>query len=218
MTVAIPMFQQVYQELGGDLPRPTKIVIAISDFIRGYYVIYIPVILALVALFYLFRRTATGKRFFDGARLRLPLLATVNVKIAIARVTRTLGSLVSAGIPLLEALRTVVQSSENILVAEAVQRVHDTVEKGGKLEDQLRKENHVFPPLVVDMIAIGDEAGALDVMLEKLAQIYDEEVESTLRGLTAIIEPILIVLLGFVVVFIALALLLPYFHLARVVS
>jgi len=218
MTVAIPMFQQVYQELGAELPRPTRIIIAISEFIRGYPILYVPVIVALLAVLYLFRRTAAGKRFFDTCRLRLPLLRTINVKIAIARVTRTLSSLVSAGIPLLEALRTVVQSSENILVAEAVQRVHDTVEGGGKLEDQLRKEHHVFPPLVVDMIAIGDEAGALDIMLDKLAETYDEEVESVLRGLTAIIEPILIVLIGFVVVFIALSLLLPYYHLAKVVS
>jgi type IV pilus assembly protein PilC len=218
MTVAIPKFQAVYSELAVELPKATRMIIAVSEFIRGAYVLYIPAIIAIVAVLYLFRRTAAGKRFFDGCRLRVPLLANVNVKIAIARATRTLGSLVSAGIPLLEALRTLVQSSENVLVAEAVQRVHDTVEKGGKLEDQLRKENRVFPPLVVDMIAIGDEAGALDIMLNKLADTYDEEVESVLRGLTAIIEPILIVLLGFVVVFIALALLLPYFHLAKVVS
>jgi type IV pilus assembly protein PilC len=218
MTVAIPKFQAVYQDLAVELPKATRMIIAVSEFIRGAYVLYIPAIIAIVAVLYLFRRTAAGKRFFDGCRLRLPLLANVNVKIAIARATRTLGSLVTAGIPLLEALRTLVQSSENVLVAEAVQRVHDTVEKGGKLEDQLRKEHRVFPPLVVDMIAIGDEAGALDIMLNKLADTYDEEVESVLRGLTAIIEPILIVLLGFVVVFIALALLLPYFHLAKVVS
>jgi len=169
----------------------------------------------VVAILYLFRRTATGERFCDWCRLRLPLLRTVNVRIAIARTTRTLGNLVTAGIPLLEALRITTESSENVLVGEATERVRDTVEKGGKLEDQLRKESHVFPPIVVDMIAIGDEAGALDVMLTKLADTYDEEVDQTLRGLTAVIEPALIVILGFVVVFIALALLLPYFNLAK---
>jgi len=215
LTVAIPKFRVIYDEIGVSLPKSTRTVLALSDFIRGQYALYLPAIIILLAVLYLFRRSAAGRRFLDWCRLRLPLLSNVNVKIAVARVTRTLGSLVSAGIPLLEALRTTVQSSENMLVAEATQRVHDTVEKGGKLEEQLRKESHVFPPLVVDMIAIGDEAGALDVMLNKLAEVYDEEVESVLRGLTAIIEPILIVVLGFVVLFIALALLLPYFHLAK---
>lgn len=215
MTLAIPKFKEAYEQLGAELPRMTQRLIGLSWFITHQWLVYIPAIIALLAVLYLFCRTATGKRFFDWCRLRLPLLSTVNVKIAIARTTRTLGNLVTAGIPLLEALRITTESSENILVAEATERVRNTVESGGKLEDQLRRESHVFPPIVVDMIAIGDEAGALDVMLTKLADIYDEEVDSTLRGLTAVIEPVLIVLLGFVVVFIALALLLPYFHLAK---
>lgn len=217
MTVAIPRFRSIYAQIGGEgkLPRPTQWVLAISDFIREQYIFYIPAIIVIVLLLYLFRRTATGRRFFDWCRLRLPLLSNINVKIAIARLTRSLGSLLTAGIPLLEALRVTADSSENILVAEATRRVHDTVESGGKLEDQLRRESHVFPPIVVDMIAIGDEGGVLDVMLNKLAETYDEEVESSLRGLTAVIEPALIVILGLVVVFIALALLLPYFHLAK---
>jgi len=215
MTLAIPRFKEAYDQLGASLPPMTQRLIGLSDFISQQYLIYIPVIIGLVAILYLFRRTATGERFCDWCRLRLPLLRTVNVRIAIARTTRTLGNLVTAGIPLLEALRITTESSENVLVGEATERVRDTVEKGGKLEDQLRKESHVFPPIVVDMIAIGDEAGALDVMLTKLADTYDEEVDQTLRGLTAVIEPALIVILGFVVVFIALALLLPYFNLAK---
>jgi len=227
LVVAIPKFQAVYSDLDkqmvqgggeGKLPGITQFVINLSDFVRGQWLLCIFVIVAVVALLYLFRRTAAGKRFFDWLRLSFPLLGGVNVKIAVARTTRVLGSLISAGIPLLEAMRTAVQSSENILVGEAVQRVHDTVEKGGKLEEQLRQETHVFPPLVTDMIAIGEEAGALDVILNKLADTYDEEVDSVLRGLTSIIEPILIVLLGFVVVFIALALLLPYFKLPQLMT
>jgi type IV pilus assembly protein PilC len=215
MTVAIPKFEQAYQELGANLPKPTKAIIAMSKFMRQDYLIYIPIIVAVIVLIWLIGRSVPGKRFFDWCRLRLPLLSNINVRIAIARTTRTLGSLLTAGIPLLEALRITVQSSENVLVAEAAQRIHDTLERGGKLEEQLRREHHVFPPIVTDMIAIGDEAGALDVMLNKLAETYDEEVESTLRGLTAIVEPALIVALGCVVVFIALALLLPYFTLAK---
>jgi len=215
MTVAIPKFVTVYEENLIELPGPTQFVIGISNFVRTQYWLCLVIVAAAVVGFVLFRRTPTGKRTLDWCRLRLPLLSNINQRIAIARVTRTLGSLVTAGIPLLEALRITTESSENDLVADAVRRVHDTVERGGKLEEQLRREYHVFPPMVTDMIAIGDEAGALDVMLNKLAETYDEEVESTLHGLTAIIEPALIVLLGFVVVFIALALLLPYFSLAK---
>jgi len=215
LTVAIPTFVTVYEENNIELPRPTRIVIGLSHFVRTQYGLCILVIVAVIVGFTLFRKTPVGKRFLDWCRMRLPLLSNINVRIAIARTTRTLGSLITAGIPLLEALRITVQSSENVLVAEAAQRVHDTVEKGGKLEDQLRQEYRVFPPMVTDMIAIGDEAGALDIMLNKVAETYDEEVESTLRGLTAIVEPALIILLGLVVVFIALALLLPYFNLAK---
>ncbi len=215
MTVAIPKFVKVYEENNIELPGPTKLVIGLSNFICNQYGLLIVLIAAAIIGWVLFRRTPTGKRFADWCKLRLPLLRNVNRRIAIARTTRTLGSLVTAGIPLLEALRITVESSENDFVADACRRVHDTVEKGGKLEEQLRRESLVFPPIVTDMIAIGDEAGSLDVMLNKLAETYDEEVDSTLRGLTAIIEPALIVCLGFVVVFIALALLLPYFNLAK---
>jgi len=218
MTLAVPKFQAIYQELSAELPKPTRIIVGISAFIRHQYVIYVPAIIAFLAVLYLFRRTATGKRFFDWCKLNLPLLSIVNVKIAVARTTRTLGSLVRAGIPLLEALGITADGSENVLVADAVRRVRDSVEKGNKLDEQMSRETHVFPPIVVDMVAIGDEAGALDIMLAKLAEIYDEEVDSTLRGLTAVVEPVLIVLLGLIVVFIALGLLLPYFHLAKIIS
>jgi type IV pilus assembly protein PilC len=209
----VPIAAQPGELTIGNLPWPTRVAIDISHFLRDYWIVAVLGVLILLALLYLFFRSRTGRRWRDWMFLRAPAFSIVNRKVAIARTTRTLGSLIAAGIPLLEALRITAQGSENAIVSAALNRVHDTVEQGGKLEDQLRKEYHVFPPVVVDMIAIGDEAGALDVMLLKLADNYDEEVDTTLRGLTAIIEPVLIVVMGLLVIFIALALLWPYFRL-----
>lgn len=215
MVWAIPRFEEIYNQIDTPLPRPTQMLINLSRFVRHDYLIYGPVLIILAGLLYLFRRSEAGKRFFDWCKLVIPLLRTVNVKIAIARTTRALGSLVTAGVPLLESLKITSDGAENILVSEAIERVRVKVESGGKLEDQLREETLVFPPIVTDMLAIGDEGGALDVMLNKLADTYDEDVESTLRGLTAIVEPLLIVTLGLVVICIAVALLLPYYSLAQ---
>ena len=225
MVFAVPKFREIYggkdatSPIQGGMPGITKFLLDASDFfsnlVKNHWLLCIVLIAAIIVVLKMIARSGPGKRFFDWCKLRLPVLSAVNAKIAIARTTRTLASLLGAGIPLLESLRVTSDSSENVHVAESIQRVHDTVEGGGKLEQQLRKETHVFAPIVTDMIAIGDEGGALDTVLSKLADSYDEDVDSTLRGLSAIIEPVLIVLLGFVVVFIALALLLPYFRLAK---
>jgi type IV pilus assembly protein PilC len=148
--------------------------------------------------------------------LRMPILRGINQKIAVARSTRTLGGLVAAGIPLVDALGITADTNENLLVADALQAVHDQVEKGERMAEPLAKAG-IFPNMVVDMIAIGEETGTLDTMLLKVADIYDVEVETTLSGLSSIIEPLLIVLLGGVVIFIALAVLLPYFRMANVI-
>lgn len=224
MVFAIPKFEEIYAPMkeAGQLPRVTVWLLGISHvvsyLVKNHWLSCIIVIVAIVVALKLFARSVPGKRFFDWCRLNVPLLRGVNVKISIARTTRTLSNLVTAGVPLLEALRVTSDSSENVYVAESLGRVRDRVEGGGSLEEQMRQETRVFPPIVTDMVAIGDEAGALDTMLTRLADTYDEDVDATLRGLSAIVEPILIVLLGFVVVFIALALLWPYFRLAKTLA
>ncbi|MCD6386565.1 type II secretion system F family protein [Candidatus Sumerlaeota bacterium] len=217
LTVAIPRFEEVYKSQEVALPGITQVVLAISNFVRSYPFVYVPIILAIIVLLLLWSRTPAGKWTFDFLKLRLPVMGPINTKINVARFTRTTGNLLSAGIPLLEALNLAASTSENMLIADALRKTYKSVEEGGKIDAPLR-ENPVFPELVVDMIAIGDEAGSLDVMLNKIADFYETDVEASLRGLTAIIEPIFIIFMGFVVIFIALAVLLPYFNLVHVVG
>lgn len=217
LTVAIPRFEEVYKSQEASLPGVTQVVLAISHFVRSYPFVYVPIIVIALILLFLWSRTPAGKWSFDFLKLRLPVMGPINTKINVARFARTTGNLLTAGIPLLEAINIAASTSENVIIADALKKTHKSVEEGGKIDAPLR-ENPVFPDLVVDMIAIGDEAGSLDVMLNKIADFYEADVEASLRALTAIIEPIFIIFMGFVVVFIALAVLLPYFNLVRVVG
>ena len=142
------------------------------------------------------------------------ILGRITKKIAVARFARTLSGLLKAGVPLVEALSITADTNENLIIGEALNKVQQNVEKGEKVGLHLAR-SRLFPALVVDMISIGEETGTLDVMLEKIADIYDADVDSTLRGLATIIEPLLIVFMGGIVVFIALATMLPYFNLAE---
>lgn len=215
---AVPRFQDIYKQLGdAPLPDATQRLIAISDFARDYPLLYVPLLIAAAVGLYIWGRTPSGKSAFDWLSLTAPIISGVSVKVNVARFTRSLGSLVAAGVSLLEALEITARSSENSLMARRLRAVHDTLEQGGQLEEPLRQDA-VIPPMVTDMIVIGYEAGAIDEMLLRVADIYDEEVDETLKGLTSIIEPALIVMLGLVVIFVALALLLPYFNLVSVLQ
>lgn len=217
LAFAIPKFVEVYNSVDAQLPGTTRTIIGLSNFVRTYPLVYIPLIIIAVALFFFYIKTPSGKYLFDLFKLRAPVLGTISTKVNVARFTRTLANLLQAGIPLLEGIRISAKTSENDIVAQTLEKVYATVEKGGKMEQPLRQGN-VFPPLVVDMISIGDEAGALDNMLIKVAEAYDNDVDATLRGLTSIIEPILIIFMGFIVVFVALSMLLPYFNLVKVIQ
>jgi type IV pilus assembly protein PilC len=215
---AIPVFQEVYtQKENVELPRITQQVIALSEFIRGWWALYLPLLVLFFILAVWYGRTVPGRRLYDRLRLRLPIMGPINIKINVARVTRTLSNLLSAGIPLLEALGSTATSSENVIIAEALIHTRDSVEEGEKMEPALR-ESRVIPPMVVDMIAIGDEAGALDNVLERMADVYEDEVDASLKGLVALIEPLLIIFLGIVVILIAFAILLPYWNIGDLIE
>lgn len=217
MTFAVPRFVSIYESQQAELPGITNFIIGISNFMTHYPYIYIPIVIAIGIGIWFWVRTPAGRWMWDKTKLTLPPLSTVNVKIAVARTTRTIGNLVSAGIPLVRALEAAAETSENVVVGQAIADTKTAVESGTKMEEPLRKAN-VFPPMVVDMIAIGDEAGTLDVMLLKIADSYEDDVDTTLKGLTAIIEPLLLVMLGIVVIVIALGMLLPYFNLVSVIQ
>lgn len=217
MVKAVPVFTSVYGEAGAELPGPTKIVIGISAFsIRFWPLVALLVVGAIVGISY-FSKTPPGRRVFSLIALRGPVVSRITKKIGVARFSRTLSGLLTAGVPLVEGLSIAAETNENVIISETLHRVHRSVEKGEKIGPPLAR-SRIFPLLTVDMISIGEETGTLDRMLERVANIYDAEVDSTLRGLSTIIEPLLIVLLGGVVIFIALAVMLPYFNLGDIVQ
>lgn len=213
MVKAMPVFVEVYGESREDLPGPTQAVISISEFLQATWWIIIIGLVLVVILLKLWARTSSGNAFFSWLGLTLPGFRGMSQKIAAARASRTLGGLVTAGIPLADALAITAETNENYMVSKVLHQVHERVSSGERMADPLMNAR-IFPVLLPDMIAIGEETGTLDTMLNKVADIYDQEVDAAVSGLSSIIEPILIVVLGGIVVFIALAVLLPYFNLA----
>ena len=216
MIKAVPAFAAAY----GDpalLPVPTQIVMGLSDFFTRFWPILLIGFVALIVGVRLWSHTRSGMRFFSILAIRFPIIRGINRKIAVARASRTIGGLLGAGIPLTEALGIAAETNENLVVCDALKRVQAAVQNGDRMTDPL-EESGIFPPMAVDMIGVGEETGTLDRMLIKLADIYDSEVDSALSGLATIIEPLLIVLLGGVVMFIAVAALMPYFNLAKMIE
>lgn len=209
----IPMFRSLYMQHNIELPWITKFVLAITNPIT-LFVVAVAVI-ALVAFFMLYGKSPGSKGFYDRFKLKLPFLGQrLFMKLYVARFARNFGTLIQGGVPMLQALDVVKETSENIVVAEAVERTIKHVESGGRLEQPLR-EAEIFPDVVVDMIATGEEAGKLDLMLSKIAELYDGEIERAINTLPALLQPILIVFLGILTGIIAGAMFLPYFNLAN---
>jgi type IV pilus assembly protein PilC len=216
MVKAVPMFAEMYTQAESELPAPTQFILTLSGILTGYIWLWIIAFVGLIVGYLYFISTPPGREFISQASFTIPGIRTIARQIAVARFTRTLGSLLAAGIPLSESLSIAADTNENNVVRRVLTKVQGAVEEGNKMGPQLASAR-VFPNLVVDMISIGEETGTLDRMLEKIADIYDDEVESSLNGISSIIEPVLIVCLGGVVIFIALAVLLPYFNLVNVI-
>ncbi|MFC1497007.1 type II secretion system F family protein [Verrucomicrobiota bacterium] len=210
MIGVIPKFEQIFSELlgGGELPALTQFVIGISRMItqKGLYVLAVIVILVIAYKFG--SKTKTGSYILDAAKLKMPLFGTLFLKTAIARFGRTLGTLMSSGVPVLQALNIVRDTSGNSVVARAIQKVHDNVKEGESMATPL-ESTKVFPGMVVSMVDVGEETGALPEMMMKIADSYEDEVDSTVEGLTSIIEPILIVMLALIIGTIVIAMFMP---------
>jgi len=213
---AIPVFEKVYE--GMDLPGVTAFVLGVSSVVEHTWWLIIAVVVGLFfGIRYLLRTNPSLKRSWDMLKLKLPIIGTLNVEVNVTRTARTLSNLLRAGVPLLEALVVTSETSENLVVGDLMRQTHDTVEQGGQMEVPLR-EAGIFPALVVDMIAIGDEAGRLDEMLDKIAETYDSSVNLSIRTLNAVLEPALILFMGTVILVVALAVLLPYWQLGDALS
>ena len=209
----VPTFMEAFPDVS-ELPLPTRIVYAIGTSFASWWWLWIIIAAVIVYLCCLLKKGSTGRRLIDRMKIKLPGLGRFGTKIITERVTTTLATLIRSGIPILDALRIVGGTADNVVVEEAFLKAADDVEKGQSLADSLEKAN-VFNPTVVDMIAVGDEAGALDVILEKVSSVLKDEIDYTLEGLTAILEPVLVVILGIVIIFIALSVFLPYWTLGH---
>ncbi|MBM4130496.1 type II secretion system F family protein [bacterium] len=213
----IPVFAKMFSDFGGTLPAPTRIVMGISDFIRGYWWALGGGSVLATWAFKRYRATVAGRRATDRLSMRIPILGNVVRKSAVARFTRTLGTLIGSGVPILQGLEITSRTAGNKVMQEAIEATAKSISQGETIAQPLR-ESGVFPPMVVQMIGIGEQTGALDEMLAKIADFYDEEVDAAVEALTAAIEPIMIVVMGTMVGGMLVAMYLPMFKMANVVG
>ncbi|MGC2744445.1 MAG: type II secretion system F family protein [Candidatus Angelobacter sp.] len=213
----VPIFANMFISMGVDLPLPTKIVIGLSNFIgRFWWLIIAGIVLIFVAVTYI-RKDPKGRYMFDKMLLNLPVLGTVLRKIAVARFTRTLGTLITSGVPILEGLTITARTSGNAVLEDALMKVRKAVEEGRTIVDPL-KESGVFPNMVTQMIGVGEATGAMDAMLQKIADFYEDEVDAATKDMLTLLEPILIGFLGVVVGGIVISLYMPLFSMISKLS
>jgi type IV pilus assembly protein PilC len=210
VTFILPKFMQLFKDLevGDKLPAPTRMLMNTSNFMKSKWWLIGIIVVAILVAFNQYVRTKSGKRNYDWVKLRLPVFGRLNHMIAIARFSRTLGTLLVSGVPILQALETVASAIDNVIIGEAIMSARAAIREGERIGDPLEKSG-MFPPMVVQMISIGEETGSLDSMLHKIAEFYESEVDAMLQSLTAALEPLLIVGLGFIVGFIVISMFLP---------
>jgi type IV pilus assembly protein PilC len=218
LVFVVPTFTKMFETLGGTLPLPTKIVVTISNFLKGTggFVILATIISSIIFVNRI-RRTEKGKVATDKLLLKMPIFGILIVKVAIAKFTRTMGTLTSSGVPILDGLEITAKTAGNKVIERSVMDVRAAVQEGKTLAEPLMKSK-VFPPMVTHMIAVGESTGALDSMMSKIADFYDDEVDNTVNNLTAMMEPMLMVFLGSTVGFIIVAMYLPIFKLVTLIK
>jgi type IV pilus assembly protein PilC len=207
----------MFSGLGAELPLPTKVVMWMSDFVTTYILVIIAGIAATIWGIKRYYATDQGSKVIDRILLKVPVIGTLIKKVAVARFTRTMGTLLSSGVPILEGLLITARSSGNRVVEAAVLQARGAVMAGRTLADPLRS-TPVFPPMVVHMINVGENTGALDAMLSKIADFYDDEVDTAVASLTALLEPMMIVFLGVVVGGMVVAMYMPIFKMVTLVK
>jgi type IV pilus assembly protein PilC len=213
----VPVFQKMFAGLGGKLPLPTLMLVYLSHAMR--FIVPIGVVLLVVFLRWWgkHKHDEAVRQKLDPARLKLPIFGMLIKKIAIARFARNFGTMIGAGVPLLQALDIVGEVSGNWVIEQAVKDVQDSVRRGESLSGPLAK-HEVFPSMVVQMMAVGEDAGSLEIMLEKISEFYDQEVEATTEQLTSLIEPLMIAFIGVVVGGMIVALYLPIFNIFKLIG
>jgi type IV pilus assembly protein PilC len=217
LVFVVPTFQKMYADLGGTLPAPTRLLLAVSGFVKSYAPL---IVLFDIGAFFGFRRwvqSDDGRARWDVIKLRVPIFGKLTHKTAMTRFSRTFAVLLRSGVPILEALEITSDTVNNTVVSHAIKDVQDAVKRGEALSSPLTRHT-IFPPMVTQMMAVGEETGAVDTMLEKVADFYDQEIEATVDAMTSLIEPLLIVVLGSVVGSMVVALYMPMFNLINLVK
>jgi type IV pilus assembly protein PilC len=208
----IPVFINVFKEFGGELPAITKVSVFASEVVTGYYWAMFLVTGAVVFTFIKWKKTTWGRKQWDHFRLHIPMkIGTIVQEVAVARWSRTLASLTSAGVPLLLALDITGRTGGNVAIEEAMAGVIDSVKRGGTIAAPLAQAP-IFPTMVTHMVGVGEETGALDAMLDKVAEFYEDRVDASVKALTSIMEPIMIIVIGSLVGFIVISMYLPLFE------
>jgi type IV pilus assembly protein PilC len=208
----VPVFVGVFKQFGGELPALTKVSVFMSEAVTGYWWLMFSLTFAAIMTFLRWKRSKVGRKQWDHFRLRVPMkIGTIVQQVAVARWSRTLASLTSAGVPLLQALEITGRTGGNVAVEEAMDGVIASVKRGGTIAAPLAQAP-IFPSMVTHMVGVGEETGALDSMLDRIAEFYEEQVEASVKALTSILEPIMIIVIGGIVGFIVISMYLPLFE------
>lgn len=217
MMKVVPVFEDIFASLDGALPVPTQITVNISRFIREQFLLATLMVVGVVLVIWQAGKTKTGRLWIDKTKLSMPIFGPLFMKVAVSRFTRTLGTLIRSGVNILGALEIVAQTANNVVIEAAVHKTKLSIQQGESIATPLR-ESDVFPPMVVRMIDVGERTGALESMLAKIADFYEDQVDAAVASLTSLIEPLLIVFLGLVVGFIAISMFMPLFKMVEMVN
>lgn len=213
----IPTFKDIYSSFNAKLPGPTMFMIDLSELVRHYLLLMLGAVAAVIWGWLHFIKTPAGRAFWDAKRLKLPVFGSIAHKICLARFTRTLASLVRSGVPILEVLQIVSQTVGNVMMERAIKLAANDIERGEGISNALGK-HPIFPSMIIRMMRAGEQTGNIDNMLERISNFLDEEIETTLSGLMALIEPMMIVVLGVIIGSMVVCMFLPIFNLANIVN
>jgi type IV pilus assembly protein PilC len=214
----VPVFREIYAGFGAKLPGPTLFIINLSAFVQKYILVIIPIAAAIIwGIKFFLTKTPVGRNIWDYYRIRMPVFGPIAHKICLSRFARTMSSLIRAGVPILEVLQIVSQTVGNVIMEKAIKTAATDIEKGETIASSLGK-HPIFPTMIIRMISAGEQTGKVDAMLERVANFLDEEIETTLSGLTSLIEPLLIVFLGIVVGGMVICMFLPIFKMSEIIN
>jgi len=216
ITFVVPNITQIFREMHQTLPVPTVVLINVSNFLKSFWWLILLVTVSGIVIIRQLKNTPKGRYVWDEVKLRIPILGPINNKMAVARFGRMLGSLLKSGVPLISALQIVRNIVDNVLIADVIDNTVDEIQEGKSLASPLA-QSRWFPPIVVQMISVGEQSGELEAMLSKIADTYDRDVESQIMAMTAMLEPVMILVMGLIVGFIVVSILLPIFEMNQMI-